>query len=197
MATSKLAIWKAAVLEVGGSQPQSLTDTGVEALTCESKYDIAKRAVLRMHPWNCAIRRASVGYDSGVTPAFGYTYCVTLPGDCLRTLRPFQSGGVDIKDGVKKEGNKLYSNHQSLQFRYISNISESEMHDDLLVETLAAYLAWKIGPKVADKPKYTNDAFNSFRYHLSKAKGADALEDDPDEVDADHLLDAFQGMGDV
>lgn len=60
MAQSQLEVANAALYKIGQSKISSLGASDENAIACNDRLEICKRAVLRMHPWNFAIKRASI-----------------------------------------------------------------------------------------------------------------------------------------
>ena len=196
MAT-KLSIWNQAIDLVGGAEISStnVTDNSpIEARSCNTHYDNCLKSLLRMHAWNFSKRKISLEPEVIKTnPVFNYKYSFELPEESLRVIRPLLSGGQKVND-FEIIGNIIEANVSSLQLTYIQLVSEDEIIDPFFEGALAAFLAWKIGPKLTDKPRMINDAFNAFRYNLTKGRSADAIEDGIDYVQSNTLLDAFHGQ---
>ena len=60
MAQSQLEVSQAALYKIGSTSISSLSDTSKEAVVCNARVDICKRALLEMHPWNFAVKRKIV-----------------------------------------------------------------------------------------------------------------------------------------
>jgi len=86
MATD-VSICSNALRRLGDAPITSLTDDTERARLCNAFFPDARDTVLRAHPWNFAITRASLPQLSD-TPAYGFNYMYALPTDpyCLRVL---------------------------------------------------------------------------------------------------------------
>ena len=86
MAT-EVSICSNALRRLGDDPITSLTDDTERARLCNAFYVPARDLVLRSHPWNFAVTRATLAQLSD-TPAYEYSYQYALPNDpyCLRVL---------------------------------------------------------------------------------------------------------------
>ena len=108
-------ICNAAIVRVGGQMITSLTENSPTAIACNSQYDIVRRDLLRSHPWNFAIKYASLPQNTE-TPIFGYDYSYALPSDCLRVLEtadqeeaPLYAYGGDFNGYVTLNNKVLFT----------------------------------------------------------------------------------------
>lgn len=60
MAQSQLEVSQSALYKIGSTSIGSLAETSKEAVICNARVDICKRAMLEMHPWNFAVKRKIV-----------------------------------------------------------------------------------------------------------------------------------------
>lgn len=83
MAQSQLEVSQAALYKIGSTSITALSDTSKEAVICNARVDICKRAMLELHPWNFAVKRKIVRptwvtytalADAGATDYFRVTY---------------------------------------------------------------------------------------------------------------------------
>ena len=84
MAT-EVDICNIALTNLGEPKVVSLTENSERARLCNLRYPDVRDAVLRSHPWNCAMKRAQLTRTTS-TPAFGYLYEYSLPADLLRVI---------------------------------------------------------------------------------------------------------------
>ena len=186
MARSNVSICNLALIKIGASTITSLTDDMKNANLCNQYYEQVVDEVLRMHPWNCAIYRASLAQLES-TPAFGYNYQYALPTDpyCLRVLRM-----EDIDSEFRVEGGVLLTDESTCKISYIGRIIDPNKFDPLLVEAiatlLAEYLAYPIIQSNTLKEQMAKEVEEIFR----KAKSTDAQEGTPEELDTSTWLDA-------
>jgi hypothetical protein len=60
MAQSNLEVSQAALYKIGCRTITSLAEASKEAAVCNARVDICKKAVIRLHPWKFATKRASI-----------------------------------------------------------------------------------------------------------------------------------------
>ena len=159
-------------MKIGGKLILSLDDPDKEAELCRARMDPSIKAVLAMHPWNCAMTRVSLA-PTVATPAFGYSYKFLLPGDCLRVL---PLGSFTTEDEFDVEDGHLLCNLSAIDVIYIRNVTDVSKFKPLLDETIAGYLAWDISYSLTQSSRVRDDAFATFRSLLGTAKSANAQE---------------------
>lgn len=132
-----------ALMLLGDAPIASLSETTPRAIICANVYPIAKRDVLRSHPWNCAIKRVVLAPLAAAPVGGEWAAQFTLPGDCLRVL----DCGVYGEEDYQLEGNKLLADTTTLVLRYIADIGENVFDSNLvgvMVKRMAMDLAYPI-----------------------------------------------------
>jgi len=175
---SDVDICNSALNMLGASNIVSLTEDSRAGRVCNQRYEFVRDAVMRAHPWNCLITRASVAADA-TAPAFEFTYAHTLPIDpyCLRVLRPQDADTV-----FKIEGRKILSETTPFAFIYVARITDPMQYDQLLIETIAARLAADISYALVNSNVLTQTMYQLYEQKLSEARFVDATEGTPDNV---------------
>ncbi len=165
---SKVEICNYALQELGSGTITSLNEGTTAANECNLRYDSARRALLSMHQWNFAIKRASLNRQV-TAPAFGYNYQFTLPADflylCMTGLEEQHQGfagqvldsnlyvhglvnpaGIDkYKIETDTDGNNvLLSNDENVNIIYVADVEDTQKFSKYFVELLARFLAAKI-----------------------------------------------------
>jgi hypothetical protein len=138
MATSEVAICNSALAKVGVERILDLNEDTVQARLCKEQYGKVRDDLLRSHPWNFAIKRATLVANT-TTPAYEFSYTLPLPNDCLRVL---EVNGENIQ--WQKEGQALVSNEQTLGIKYIAQITVAGEFDAIFREVLACKLAYDL-----------------------------------------------------
>jgi hypothetical protein len=173
-----------ALIEIGQDTITSLTENSKAARLCNQLYEDVRDAVLRSHPWNCAVTRATLGLLSS-TPAWGYAYEYQLPTDpyCLRVLR------MDYLDyEFKIEGRKLLTDQGTANILFIFRITDPNQFDKLLIETISGRLASKLAYPLSGSKTLGKEMWKLYESKLVEARGVDAQEGTPDEIEADTWL---------
>jgi hypothetical protein len=175
---SEVDIINSALNMVGASNIISRSEDSKSARITNQRYDYVRDAVLRAHPWNCAISRATIAADSD-SPTFGFTNQFTLPTDpyCLRVLR-LEYLDVDFR----VEGRKIHCDEDTVSVIYISRVTDPNEYDQLLIEALAARLAADTSYALVQSSSLTSTMFQLYEAKLSEARFIDATEGTPGAV---------------
>ena len=175
---SEVDIINSAMNMIGASNIIARDEDSKAARVSNQRYDSIRDAVLRAHPWNCAVTRRSLAPDSE-SPAFDWDYQFTLPADpyCLRVLR---LDYLDIEFRV--EGRKIVSNESSINLIYISRVTDPNEYDTLLQESIAARLAADVSFTLSQSTSLTQNMFNLYESKLKEARFVDATEGTPGAV---------------
>lgn len=189
--TSIVGICRMALDLLGDYAITDLSDATKQARLCDRNYPVMRDAVLRAHPWNCAITRASLPAMTD-TPAFGWSYQYQLPSDCLRIL-PLTADGEFGAHSVSHvvEGKRLLTNEPApLKVRYVRRMTDSADFDPLLVDAIAARLAWQIAYNLTGSRSSAADARQVYMDKMSEARMIDGLEGTYEEQEPSGWLDA-------
>ena len=175
---SEVDIINSAMNMIGSSNIIARDEDSKAARVSNQRYDSIRDAVLRAHPWNCAVTRRSLAPDSE-TPAFDWDFQFTLPADpyCLRVLR------LDFLDiEFRVEGRKIVSNESSINLIYIARVTDPNEYDTLLQESIAARLAADVSFTLSQSTSLTQNMFNLYESKLKEARFVDATEGTPGAV---------------
>lgn len=176
MPSSIVEICNGALLLLGDETISDLKESGTRARLCANLYDSSRDAVLRMHPWNCAVKRQANLAPDSTPPAYGYAYAFTLSTDHLRLLAVESSTGYSLTDYVI-EGRKILCDESTINIRHVyRNVNISE-YDALLVDALQAYLAFKFAWPLTKSPSVKKEMGELFTNIYRLAKSVDALEE--------------------
>lgn len=155
-------------------------------------WDIERRAALRDHSWNFAMRRqalpASAAADQDPYP-FGFAY--RLPSDCLRLI---EVTGFRRQDYQLEGGFVLADAAAPLRIRYIVDVVEPALWDDLFVKAFGMRVAWQIADRITGDTNRVQLAERKYRAALSEAKRVDAREN-PQVAHAPTAWEVARGWG--
>lgn len=154
MSISAVSICSNALLMLGDAPINSFEENNDRTRLVANLYTMRRDAVLRVHPWNCAVKRVVLSPDL-TAPAFGWTAQFTLPNDWLRTL----SVGTDgAEDEYSEEGRKILMDSSVCRLRYIFRNEVEATWDALLIqamtEVMKSTLAYAV-TKSASKEELT------------------------------------------
>ena len=182
---------------LGAATITALTENSKEARLCNRRFETVRDAVIRSHPWNVAISRATLARDSDAPP-FGFTYQYTLPTDpyCLRVISFWNSNvnnevaAYDSNVMYKIEGRKILSNEGTCSIVYLSRVTDTEQFDPLLSSTIAHKLAAETAYAITGSNALAQSMYSLYQARLSEARGMDALEGYPEQIQADTYTNA-------
>ena len=181
-----------------GHEPITSFDQGNKAADLISRnYARVRNALLRAHPWNFAIKRATLAL-SGTTPNHEFDYQHTLPTDCLKVIRTeweadFTSGAAIYGfPGVhgyatnsvpyRIEGRFLLCNETVASIEYVAEITDCAQFDELFIDILAQRLAAEICMSLTDNATLAKGLWDIYQAKLVEARMIDATEGTPRQV---------------
>ena len=175
---SEVDIINSALNMVGATNIIARAEDSKSARITNQRYDYIRDAVLRAHPWNCAISRATIAPDAD-SPDFGFTNQFTLPTDpyCLRVLR-LEYLDVDFR----VEGRKIHCDEDTIKVIFISRVTDPNEYDQLLIEAIAARLAADSSYALAQSSTLTSTMWQLYESKLSEARFIDATEGTPGAI---------------
>lgn len=178
MAT-KEEICTAALLLLGDSPIASFTENTQRARLCANLYPLAKRDVLRAHPWNCAQKRVQLA-PLTATPAFDWRYQFALPGDFLRPTQVGQNWTAG--EDYLLEGNRILANANPLPLVYVADVSEGvfdSMLTNLMIKRMEMDLAYPVTKSTSLKESLKESFYRRGTGVLAQAKAVDGQENPP------------------
>lgn len=188
-----------ALRRLGAERIASLTEDSENARAVNDCHDTVRDYVLRLHPWNCAMERASLAANA-TAPAFGYAVQYTLPTDpwCLRVWRIGSGSGalarLDSSLEYKVEGRKILTDVAApLKILFIKRITDPELFDAALTVCIAAHIAAEIAYRVTNSRKAEELAIKWSEQTLARARSADAQEGTPEPIESDYLIGERDG----
>jgi len=169
------------------------TDLGDMARWFRRNFWPMAHALLRKHPWNCAITRAQLS-ASATAPLFGWTYAYDFPPNCLRVLPLTIDGTENSKSAPHKiEGSQILTDLPApLNMRFLRRIVQTGEFDDTFANFLAISLAQKAAHKLTGKQSYAQLMAQMAQAALTEAEQLDALEGTPDDPEDDFWISARQ-----
>lgn len=185
MAITETSICNSALIKVGGARITSLADTSKEGLLCNERYEKCRDELLRSHPWNFALKRASPAAD-GTAPTWGYTYRYAMPADCLRVFR-MEDNGIEWKS----EGRYILTDEPGpLNILYIAQITDTSKFDPMFAEALSLRLAADIAYAMTNSAAMQENMWNAYLKMVAQARSMDGQEGTPEAIEAESWLDS-------
>lgn len=153
-ATSPVAVCNLALDYLKQAPITSITTpTTPTEVICARWYDVTRRALLRKHPWNFAIKRDQLTPDVLETPTFGYAYQYNLPNDFLRLLsigndvEDLEDDAYQLENGCLLMSTTASSDGTTALIRYIYDCIDVAKFDSLFLAVLALELAVNMSNK--------------------------------------------------
>ena len=189
MAT-EVSICANALRRLGDDPITSLTDDTERARLCNAFYSDARDAVLRSHPWNFAITRATLAQLSD-TPAYGFNYQYALPTDpfCLRVLEMEYKDYIFKVENVATHGRVLLTDEGTAKILYIASITDTTLFDAMFVDTLTAKLAVDLAYPVTNSMQVQTNMQKLYQLKLSEARSIDGQEGFIDDLVSNTFTD--------
>ena len=182
---SSVDICNRALSRVGEARITSLADDSKQARACSSAFAFIRDEVLRAHPWNSAIARASLE-KLAASPAFGYDDSYQLPADCLRVVEVY-----DTTLPWVIEGKTILSDEGApLSIRYVKREEDTNEWDALLVSAIAARLAMELCEELTQSNTKRERATQEYEQILARARMADGQEQSPMPFEEDAWINA-------
>ena len=171
MADSEVAICNSALSKLGASRITNLDDDSKSAKLCKEQFPKLRDEVLRAHPWNFAIARATLS-ELATSPEYDFDNQYPMPADALRIL------STDLERPIiwAVEGRMILCNASSLKVRYIKKITDTTQFDVNFDEALALRLASDLAYALVQSSTLQAQLFNVYTSQLAIARSMDAQE---------------------
>lgn len=175
MAQTVIEIVNEALAQIGVESITALSDPTNTAKVASLMYPSARDAVLRMHTWGFATRRAQLT-QSGIT-AFGNENRFSLPVGYLRIVELYNSTYA-----WRIENGELLTMDSAAYVKYIYREDDVTKFDALFTEALIYYLSSKLAHPLTRSQEVANSKYGQFTAALSAAMRADRTEEVPAEL---------------
>lgn len=165
---------------------------------CARWYDVNRRMLLRMHPWNFAIKRAELSASSTV-PLFGATAAFPVTADFLRLLRV-----VNDEDMIYAASDYFFEN-KSIMLRYsdatvckiiyIADVEDVLSFDDIFIQLLAVEIALSLAYSITQNNSNIERLVAIRKTLIKNATGVDGQEHPPEVRRASVNRSARRSLG--
>jgi len=173
---------------------------------CAQFYQQVRRATLRAHPWNFAVRRTTIT-PTGTAPLFGFTHAYDLPPDWLRYLSRHDDLGIRIKldeidsfEDYQIEGRQILLNGEdtsSIKLRYLTDFTNVVQMDPLFIDLFVINLAIKIAPNFSSSEARQRELKAQRKDIQHEARATDGQERPPIRIERSRWLTARRTSGRV
>lgn len=184
MSVSEVSICNSALLKIGAAPITSLTQDTVESRLCKEQFAKVRDDLLRAHPWNFAVKRASLALLAEV-PAFGYSYAFALPSDYIRMIK------TDIPtEQWTIESGQFLCNFNTANVQYIRRVEAVGEFDTSFAEVLACKLAHDICYSLVQSVALKAAIWQDYERKLTHARSFNGQEKAPPQVYAKEWLNS-------
>ena len=166
--TTKTDIANQALSLIGADSISSFEENTNTARRIKTVYDTSRKALLRLHPFQCAVKRIKLS-PLATQPEFGYAYQYQLPDHLIRIIN------TNTEDYVV-ETDRLLSNSTALNLVYVSDNKNEESYDSLFVECLILYLAYKLSKPITGSQGTSDSYYMQCQELIKQAKAVQAQE---------------------
>ncbi len=183
MATA-VSISSNALLRLGGDAISSFDEEDDQGSNVErvrlaaNLWPTVRRQVLRMHPWNVAIKRVLLSPDA-TPPEFGFAYRFQRPSDWLRTVAVGEFED-DRSTAYRSEGGYFLSDDTPFRLVYVFDNDNPTTYDAMLVGAMELAMAAAMSYGVTKSTSLAESLTGELRAQLALARGVDAQDDPPD-----------------
>lgn len=194
MAASVVEICNSALIQIGAKTISSLTDGTKSAQVCNAMYNRCRKELLRAHPWNFAISYIAMTDTTNTPVADHWTNEFAVPNDVLRILETNQTYDADWEIGYNALGDKvIWTNDDSIEIKYIKDVTNTTMFDANFDEVLAMRLAAAVAYSLTQSQSIQQNMYRTYLEFLRNARFFDAQEHSYEEVLADEFTDSIRG----
>ena len=185
---SVVEICSTALLSLGSDPITDLEDGTKKAMLCKYFYPLARDAVLRSCPWNCA-KVVSSWIKETWTPEtddrWGFRYVLPTDPYCLWVPKRLNE---DLDYEIR--GRRLYTDEDSpILVTYIQRMLSTTDFDVLLQETISARLAHYLAYPITGTASLAVEAWKLYKIKLQEAMTQDGMEGSMDENEQTTLTD--------
>lgn len=182
--TTPVDICNSALIKIGIEKITSLSENTRQAQLCNEQYEKNRKMLLREHPWNFAIKRATLVATSN-TPEYEFSIEYGLPTDYIRVIdTQYPDSFYQIENG------KLYSNISGLKIRYIYNNENEDSYTPDFSELLALKIAIDLSYVLVQSSTLTQTLMAEYDKKLRDVRSFDAQENPSYPVMDDIFLNA-------
>ena len=179
MSISAVSICSNALLQLGDRPIDSFDANDDRTRLVANLYEMKRDRVLRLHPWNCAIKRVVLSPESEA-PAFEWAYQFQLPDDWLRTLSVGEADSY--QDDYVQEGRKILCDTNVLKLRYIWRNTVEATWDALLVEAMTQVMVATLAYAVTKSTSKQQLEAAIIKDVLKAARAVDGQEGTPETL---------------
>lgn len=184
-AISDVLICNKGLIKIGVDRIGSFTDGSKAANILTEQYTILRDEVLEAHPWNFAIKRATLAEVAITHNEFAHVF--QLPADCLRVVK------TDLTEGetYKVEGKYLVTDAGNVDIEYISRMEDPSFYSFHFIESLASRIAFELCYSFTQSATLQKQKMDEYERGIRLARSFDAQGGGtPDRIQANTWLNS-------
>jgi len=188
---SVVDICNSALNLLGASTISALTDDSKNARLCNQRYEPVRNRIFRSHAWNCLTKRVELAKDSAA-PVVEYANQYTLPSDCLRVLKVHTgvTDSIESQIDYQVEGKKIKTNEGTIFLIYIALITDPNIYDVYLQESISHQLAADLAYAVTNNATLANTYMQRADERLREARFIDSTENTLGTIESNEFTNA-------
>lgn len=159
---------------------------------CARWYQQERRANLRIHPWNFAMKRIQITPSGDYTPEFGFTHAYAKPSDFVRLIGFYDDLGSRLTEvDYDLEGDYILRNGTdgaAINVRYVSDVTDVSKFDPLFIDLFAVNLAIKLSPNFSGSEARVKSLVELRKDILSNATAIDGQERPPRRIQTSKFI---------
>lgn len=173
MAISLTEIFNNALQGLKADRIMSGSDDTETADLCEQVWPSVRDAVLRSHPWNCAMKLAQV-QQSSTAPAWKWGYAYPLPADCLRVVEVVGADEEPVETWETVGGEILCNEAAPVYISYVWRETDPTKYDALLCRVFEAAMMAELAYPLTASVTARQSAQALYDERMREARGVDA-----------------------
>lgn len=166
--TTKVNIANQALNLIGADSITSFDESTITARRMNTIYDTSRKALLRLHPFQCATKRIKL-FPLTDKPEFEYANQFQLPADLIRIIN------TNIEEYTVETG-RILANTDTLDLVYIFDNQNEETYDSLFIECLILYLASKITNSTSGSQSTADSYYQQCQALIQEARAVQSQE---------------------
>lgn len=173
MPLSNLEVANYALQKLGAKRVESFDQDHPNARSISAVFDLVRRAELRKHIWNFAVRRATLAADTAQTD-WGSHNRFRLPTGYLRLIFDDETGEhVDwTVESDAADGKFIITDDDApLYIKYIHDVDTPALYDDLFVEAIACKMAYEMCREITGSSEQKAQLYRDYNDALGWAAG--------------------------
>lgn len=177
--SSIVEICSLSLMNLGAEAITSLDDNSTRARLCKAFYPVARDAVLRAYPWNCARTTQVLAQLAAAPTNEDWAYQYTLPTSpyCLWVPKFLNEDLI-----YEINGRVLLTDEDAVTLNYIQQLTDSGKFDPLMVEALAAKLSHNLAYPLTGVASTAELMFKLYQMKLQEARTQDGMENGQEQL---------------